>query len=96
MNSFFNKTFGGLTNFYYFRQLFFGSLFLIGFSLFLGSMKGEPPFAGVFTLLLINTLIYPYARFVYESVVGFILGDNVFLVNGLLMLITKYITMGVC
>lgn len=96
MNSFFSKTFGGLTKAYYLRQLFFGSLFLLGFSLFLGSMKGGPPFAVLFVFLLINTLLYPYARFVYESVVGFILGDNVFVVSGMLMLITKYLTMGMC
>lgn len=43
-----------------------------------------------------NTLLYPYSRFVYEGVMGFILGENVFLVDGLLMLATKVATMLFC
>jgi hypothetical protein len=48
------------------------------------------------SLAVVSTLLYPYARFVYESVVGFIMGENVFFVNALLMLGAKIITMFVC
>jgi hypothetical protein len=27
---------------------------------------------------LVSTLLYPYSRFVYEKVIGFIFGENVF------------------
>jgi len=47
-------------------------------------------------LLAVNSLLYPYARFVYEGIVGFIMGDNVFVVNAFLMLFTKLITMSIC
>ena len=47
-------------------------------------------------ILIVNTLLYPYSRFVYEGIVRFIMGDNVFYVNAFLMLFVKYITMGLC
>ena len=43
-----------------------------------------------------NTLLYPYSRFVYEKIVGFILGENTFFVNALLMLVVKVLTMEMC
>ena len=43
-----------------------------------------------------NALIYPYSRFVYESIVDFIFGNNVFFVNALFLLATKIITMLIC
>ncbi|WP_337248698.1 MULTISPECIES: hypothetical protein [Pseudomonas] len=95
MRQFFAMTFGGLTPSYYARQLFFGALF----AAFFIYMKSRSPsgidFANT-SLAVVSTLLYPYARFVYESVVGFIMGGNVFFVNALLMLATKIITMFVC
>ncbi len=46
--------------------------------------------------IVLNTLLYPYYRFVYERIVGFILGENVFLVNAIFMLIVKLFTMMIC
>lgn len=51
---------------------------------------------GVVLVTAINTLLYPYARFVYESVVGFIMGGNVFFVNAFFMLFVKLMTMALC
>jgi hypothetical protein len=49
-----------------------------------------------YSIFVLNTLLYPYSRFVYESIMRFILGDNI-LVSGLgLMMIVKYLTMGIC
>ena len=50
------------------------------------------------TLLLstINTFLYPYSRFVYESVVDFVLGENVFIVNVIFMLAIKLVSMLFC
>jgi hypothetical protein len=91
------KTFGGLSKAYYFRQLFFGLLFPL---LFLAmSNAGSRPLAvplAAYVLFAINTLLYPYSRFVYESAVGFIMGGNVFFVNAFFMLIVKFMTMAFC
>lgn len=42
------------------------------------------------------TLLYPYSRFVYESVVGFILGNNVVFGNAILFFVVKGVTMLIC
>jgi hypothetical protein len=47
-------------------------------------------------MLVLNTLLYPYSRFVYESVMDFIIGRNVFFVNAILMLAVKLMTMLLC
>lgn len=47
---------------------------------------------GLLIMLAINTLLYPYARFVYENVVDFITGNNVFFVNAVLMMSIKLMT----
>jgi predicted membrane protein len=89
------KTFGGLSAQYYFRQLFFGALFA---ALIVGVVVngGNSLQLDLLVMLVVNTLLYPYSRFVYESVVGFIMGDNVFFVNALLMLFVKLMTMALC
>lgn len=95
MRQFLAITFGGLTPSYYARQLFFGALFAVFFIY----MKSHAPhgidFATV-AICVVSTLLYPYSRFVYESLVGFIMGRNVFFVNALLMLFVKVITMFMC
>ncbi|MFJ2549525.1 hypothetical protein ACIOVF_24105 [Pseudomonas sp. NPDC087612] len=95
MQQFFSKTFGGLTPSYYIRQLIFGSLF----AAFIIFMKARSPSGVTFdaiSLALVCTLLYPYSRFVYESVIGYIMGSNVFFVNAALMLTVKVITMLMC
>lgn len=97
MRSFLSKTFGGLTTSYYIRQLIFGSLFAV---LILSiaahgptGLMGKP---GLIVMSIICTLLYPYSRFVYENVVGYVMGENVFFVNALLMLWVKCFTMAIC
>ena len=97
MHSFFSKTFGGLTTSYYVRQFIFGSLFAI-LILFLAAhsptgLMGKP---GLIVMSVVCTLLYPYSRFVYESVVGYVMGNNVFFVNAVLMLAVKVFTMVMC
>lgn len=89
------KTFGGLSPQYYFRQLFFGLLFpsLMYFMVIQGSHSIQISMA---IFMAINTLLYPYSRFVYESVMRFLMGENVFFVNALLMLFVKMMTMAIC
>jgi predicted membrane protein len=92
----FNKTFGGLTRAYYLRQLFFGSLFMVLIVFMATRSKTASLPVAMIIFSVVNTLLYPYARFAYEGVVGFIVGNNVFFMNALVMLFAKYMTMGLC
>ena len=86
------KIFGGLTKKYYIRQFLFGCIFL-GFVIF-GTMRhGIDLF---FFIGLISTFLYPYSRFVYESIIKFIIGENVFFMNAIAMLIFKFFMMFIC
>ncbi len=96
----------GIDRGYYFRQLFFGSL-LGGFLIFIiwnashannnvMSDKEIHKFIGTSIFIIINTLLYPYARLVYETIVDFILGNNIFFVDSLFMLLVKFFTMSMC
>ena len=90
------KTFGGLTRQYYLRHLFFALLiavFLCFISLF--SRDIVSPLSMVL-LIIINTPLYPYSRFVYESVVDFIMGNKVFALNALLMSLANIISIVMC
>lgn len=89
------KTFGGLSAAYYIRQFMFSLLLAVIFV----SLASRSPHAmsfGMAVFLIVNTFLYPYARFVYETVVGFIVGQNTFYVNAVLMLAVKAFTMLMC
>jgi hypothetical protein len=84
-----------LSRSYYFRQFVFGLIFP---ALIIYAFKKHDdalPFLTIL-VLVINTVLYPYARFVYESIVSFIIGDNVFIINAFMMLIAKLMTMAIC
>lgn len=97
MHAFFLKTFGGLTTRYYVRQFIFGAAFAaLILSLMSKSPTGFTGKSGVIFMSIVCTVLYPYSRFVYESVVGYIMGNNVFFVNAILMLMVKAFTMAMC
>ncbi len=90
--------FKGLTPQYYFRQLFFSILIFGIIILFMGNAGielDEKAYKGL-VLGTINTLLYPYARFAYESIVNFFTGDNEFYLNAVWMLMVKFLTMVLC
>ena len=92
------KTFGGLTPSYYFRQLAFGSLFL-ALNLWMMARYGHGQTTKMVVssiFFIVTTALYPYSRFVYESIVGFIVGNNVVFGNAFMMLFVKAITMARC
>ncbi len=89
------KTFGGLSPAYYFRQFVFGLCFAV-FFLFMASRSPQAMPIGMMVFLVANTLLYPYARCVYEGVINFLLGENRFYVNAILMLFVKLLTMLMC
>ncbi|MBO7476179.1 MAG: hypothetical protein J6T36_04535 [Campylobacter sp.] len=47
----------------------------------------------MYVFIAISALLYPYARFVYESIVNFIMGDNVFFINAFILLAWKFMVM---
>ena len=69
---------------YIFGFVWFAVLFYLSFNI-----RGFFPFA--FSFFLLNFLLYPFAMFVYESLVDLIMGDNIFLIPILLMLIWKIV-----
>jgi hypothetical protein len=88
------KTFGGLSAQYYFRNFIFGAMFFV--LLIFTLSHGHQNTIGATVFFAVNTALYPYSRFVYESVMNFIMGRNVFFVNAALLLIAKAITMLLC
>ncbi|MEF3062678.1 hypothetical protein V4C85_22815 [Ralstonia solanacearum] len=95
MNALLAKTFGGLSRAYYFRHFAFGLIFPAFIFFFVNHAGRSIPYQ-VVLFALISTLLYPYARFVYEGVMSFILGNNVFFVNAIAMLFAKLCTMWLC
>lgn len=98
MKSIIGKTLGGLSMQYYMRQLFFGSM-ILAFTYFIAtqkiteiSLQDHLPIASLFVL---NTFLYPYSRFAYESIMGFIMGETIF-ISSLITVVFKLITMYVC
>lgn len=91
---FFRKTLGGLNTSYYIRQLVFGGVISALMIWFIKSNHGiNIPTTIVF---VVNGFLYPYSRFAYESIVSFIIGDNVFYVKTVLALSVKFFTMLIC
>ena len=89
----FEKTFGGLSREYYFREFIFGLIFVVLF-FYPYYVKGMtiPPIGVILTAIL-SQILYPYSRFVYHSITDFIFGNNMFIVNAFPMLILKFLMM---
>lgn len=91
------RSFSGLPPRYCVRQFLFG-LFFPGF-LLLASTHGKGLLAlpvHLQVIIALDTLLYPYSRFVYESVVGYIVGDNAFIVPVIIFGAAKLFTMLFC
>ena len=87
-------TFGGLNQKYYLRQLFFGLVMSAILLKVLNLSTEIPPIAIIIAGL--NALLYPYSRFVWEGIVSFFLGDNIFFVPAPVLMVGKLITMLIC
>ncbi len=92
MNLFLSKTFGGLTKSFYLRHLFFGTFFgsIILYKAFQTSN------VKIGAVALVSTILYPYSRFLYETIIDFILGNNQFSIPALIYLYFKLVTMLLC
>ena len=89
------RSFGGLTADYYIRHLILGAMVPVLLFVTSGPRAVSMP-ASLYLAVVVNTLLYPYARFVYERVIGFVMGRNVFIVNAILALVVKAVTMAFC
>ncbi|ROZ74950.1 hypothetical protein [Ramlibacter sp. WS9] len=89
------KTFGGITAAYYFRNLFFALIPVLAYFALRDNVQ-EPPLLWTYAFVTVNTLLYPYARFLYESIVDFVLGRSVFYMNAGVLLFFKLLTMYLC
>lgn len=96
MHPILSKTFGGLSKQYYLRQFFFGVLIVALVVVLPYTHTNRAISIELIAISTINTILYPYSRFVYESIIEFIMGENVFFINAIIMLITKIITMCLC
>ncbi|EKS9266597.1 hypothetical protein QC837_004538 [Salmonella enterica] len=92
---FFRKTLGGLNGSYYFRHFIFGALISFLF-IYIARQNPNGINTGTFIFYIVNAILYPYARFVYEQIIGFIMGENVFFINAIIMLAAKFFTMVLC
>ena len=93
--NFIQKTFGGLSIAYYTRHFIF-RLLICGLLLLPTVSAGQGIPKNTIFLIILCQPIYPYSRFVYESVINYILGENTFFVNAILLLLTKLFTMLLC
>lgn len=81
LNSAWERTVGSLDRTYLVRGWLIGAVF----SGFLLSAAGAYPFSVV--LAVVNALLMPFSKFVWDSSKEFLLGDNAFFTWGVLMLI---------
>lgn len=93
MKAIFWKTLGGLDPVYYLRHLCFGLIF--PGLLYLANKERAAPWQ-VYVYAVSCTLLYPYARFTYEGIVHFVVGQNVFYLNTWVFLFWKVATMTAC
>jgi hypothetical protein len=99
MHPIIERSFGGLNRAYYIRNFLFGLIFPAMIYFIFAHGKSSAPVgivAFVVCFSILNTFLYPYSRFVYESVVDYIVGRNVFIVNAIMMLFVKVMTMFIC
>ncbi len=94
MNKVIAMAFGGLSRAYYTRQLVFG--IILGLVYAAGKWRTDSLDLAEFLMAILSTVLYPYARFVYESIVGFFMGRNVVVTSGLIMMLFKLWTMIAC
>ena len=94
--------FKGLQPSYYWRHFVLGSIvpiIIVGLNAYVGFTNPEistgTAIIGILSYIagaLFLLILYPFSRFAYESIVDFIMGNNVIISNGLLFLTYKYIS----
>lgn len=91
------KTFGGLSLQYYLRHFIFGLIFpLIFITAWINLSHTKEIQVSAVIAIMTSTILYPYARYVYEGIIGFIVGENIFIVNAYFAISMKFLTMFLC
>ncbi|WP_294966089.1 hypothetical protein [uncultured Gilliamella sp.] len=96
MPNFIKKTFGGLKTSYLIRQYLFGLIFALPLLSFVICNFKYPESIYAIIYIPILWILYPYSRFVYESVASYIRGDNVLITDTIKFVMVKIMTMGMC
>ncbi len=89
------RTFGCLSREYYVRQFLFGLIIPAVIARVFIEHPTHLPF-WMICLLVVNSLLYPYARFAFECVAGFLFGRMVVAVPLLVLLVVKAGIMALC
>lgn len=82
MKRFITTVFRSLEPSYLARQYLFGGILAV--FMYIATKDQLTPF--LWGYLILSFILYPFAMFVYDSLVGLLIGENVFLVDGLLSL----------
>lgn len=96
-------SFKGLKPSYYWRHFVLGAIIvpviIIGLQIYVGFSNPEistgTAVIGILSYIagaLFLLILYPFSRFAYESIVEFVMGNNVIISNALLFLTYKYIS----
>jgi len=88
------KTLEGMSPAVYVRHFLFG--LGVAFLVHRVALPGSPWPVVVWTLLIVNTALYPFSRFAYDRIAGYITGANLFILPLVLMLGAKLFTMVLC
>ena len=93
MPDFIMRLFGALTRQYYWRQFVFASFIssFICYSLFRGSSSQR----WIIPLVVANTFLYPYSRFVWDSCSEFLFGRNIVFFPVFFWLWMKLLSIGI-
>ena len=81
---------------YYIRNFLFGLIFTIPSLILVSKMPNTIRMVEAISFITLGTLLYPYSRFVYESVIKYVVGENFWAFNGIVFITAKSISMLLC
>lgn len=100
MGDFIAHLFGQFDRQWLFRAYFIGFLFLCLCSLMTLGLVANPSIeqgergtstAVILVLSILNTLLFPFAKLVWNNLKGFVLGDTILLSNFLFLIVGKFV-----
>ena len=95
MFQFVKRIFGTLEPRFLTRAYFIGSIFLAAFLIIILTSQEPFPNRGfTITLLVVNTLLFPFSKLVWNQCRAFLLGDTVIYYNAIFLMFMKYIING--
>lgn len=88
MNNFIKSIFGQLNNTYLIRHYIYGAIM---FSLLMMASPALP----IIIFMVTSLLLYPFAMFVYDSIVGTLMGNNTLITSAFVAVIWGVIKTGI-